>query len=113
MNCTFANGAENQDVSICKLVTGELVVGKVSTADELIRDAALIVPREVKEGEDTKFGFYVIPYGFPMIQKITNETLSLNNVIKVFPPLNGFEDVVSMYFKILEKEATADDQSNL
>ena len=107
MDCTFAKGAESQDISICKLVTGELVVGKVSIADELIHNAALIVPREVKEGEETKFGFYVIPYGFPMIQRITDETLSLNNVIKVFPPLNGFADVVSMYLKILEKEATA------
>lgn len=108
MNCTFAKGAEGQDISICKLVTGELVVGKVSVEDELIYDVALIVPREVKEGEETKFGFYVIPYGFPMTQKIINEVLSLNNVIKVFQPLNGFEDVVSMYLKILEKETTTD-----
>jgi hypothetical protein len=42
-----------------------------------------------------------------MIQRITSEALSLVHVIKVFPPLNGFEDVVSMYLKILEKETTA------
>ena len=107
MNCTFANGAKDHDISVCKLVTGELVVGKVNISDELIHDVALIVPREVKESEETKFGFYVIPYGFPMIQRITSEALSLAHVIKVFPPLNGFEDVVSMYLKILEKEATA------
>lgn len=105
MNCTFASGATDHDITISKLVTGELVVGKLSTTDEMIHDVALIVPREVKQDEETKFGFYVIPYGFPMIQRITNETISLVNVVKVFPPLNGFEDVVSMYLKIMQKEA--------
>ena len=111
MNYTFANGSKDHDIAICKLVTGELVVGRVSTADELVHDVALIVPREVKQEEETKFGFYVIPYGFPMTQKITNETLSLASVIKVFPPLNGFEDVVSMYLKIIQKE-TSEDSKN-
>jgi len=104
MNCTFAKDAHNHDISVCKLVTGELVVGKVSMTDELIHDVALIVPKEIEQDKETKFGFYVIPYGFPMIQKITNETLSLVNVIKVFPPLNGFEDVIAMYLKIIQKE---------
>lgn len=104
MNCTFALGAKGHEVVICKLVTGELVAGKINQEDEILEDVALIVPREIKKEEETKFGFYVIPYGFPMIQTITKENLSLTHVIKVYPPLNGFEDVVDMYSKITDKE---------
>ena len=104
MSCVFALGAVENEVCICKLVTGELVAGKVDVDGGMIRDVALIVPREVKEEEKAKFGFYVIPYGFPMTQRISKEDLSLDHVIKVFPALNGFEDVISMYFKITQKE---------
>lgn len=107
MNCTFALDAMNHDVVICKLVTGELVVGKVDLATETVDDVGLIIPREVKpeEQSENKFGFYTVPYGFPMSQSITGEKLNLVHVIKVFPPLGGFEDVVSMYNKIIAKEA--------
>jgi hypothetical protein len=104
MDCTFANGVNVNDVIVCKLVTGELAVGRVDVTEELVRDVALIVPKEVKQDEETKFGFYVIPYGFPMVQKVTGETLSLISVVKVFTPTNGFEDVVSMYLKIIQRE---------
>lgn len=107
MNCAFALEATGHEVSICKLVTGELVVGRVNLSTEVINDVGLIIPREVKQEEDSdnKFGFYVVPYGFPMVQRILGETINLVNVIKVFPPLGGFEDVVSMYIQITTKEA--------
>jgi len=107
MNCAFALGSTDNEISICKLVTGELIVGKVNLLTEIVNDVALIVPREVKpeENNDNKFGFYVIPYGFPMIQRILGETINLVNVIKVFPPLGGFEKVVTMYLQITAKEA--------
>jgi len=107
MDCTFANGVQVGDINVCKIVTGELVIGKVDVTEGLLNDVALIVPKEIKQEEETKFGFYVIPYGFPMAQRVTGETISLVHVIKVFPPLHGFEDVISMYLKIVQKEAEA------
>lgn len=107
MNCTFALGAMDHEVIICKLVTGELVIGKVDLAGEMLRDVGLIIPREVKpeESSENKFGFYVVPFGFPMAQSISRECLSLVHAVKVFPPLGGFGDVVSMYIQITAKEA--------
>ena len=107
MNCTFALGAIGHEISICKLVTGELIIGKINTTTETVSDVGLIIPREVKseENKDNKFGFYVVPYGFPMVQRILGETIGLVSVIKVFPPLGGFEEVVTMYIQITTKEA--------
>lgn len=107
MNCAFASGAMGHEISICKLVTGELIIGKINPATEVVSDVGLIIPREVKQEEnsDNKFGFYVVPYGFPMVQRILGETINLVNIIKVFPPLGGFEDVVTMYVQITTKEA--------
>lgn len=107
MDCTFALDAMNHDVVICKLVTGELVIGKVVLATESVTDVGLIIPRDVKQEENSenKFGFYIVPYGFPMAQTVLGEKLSLAHVVKVFPPLGGFEDVVSMYIQITTKEA--------
>jgi hypothetical protein len=107
MNCTFASGSVGHEISICKLVTGELIIGRVNTSSEVVTDVGLIIPREVKpeENNDNKFGFYVVPYGFPMVQRILGETISLASIIKVFPPLGGFEDVVTMYIQITTKEA--------
>ena len=51
-----------------------------------------------------KFGFYVVPYGFPMAQSITGESLNLASAVKVFAPLGGFGDVVSTYTQITAKE---------
>lgn len=107
MNCTFASGSTGHEISICKLVTGELIIGRVDPTSEVVNDVGLIIPREVKpeENSDNKFGFYVVPYGFPMVQRILGETISLVSIIKVFPPLGGFEDVVTMYIQITTKEA--------
>lgn len=106
MNCSFALGATDCDVVICKLVTGELVVGKLVLTTEKLMDVGLIIPRDVKDekSDKNKFAFYIVPYGFPMAQTIINEELSLVNVVKVFAPLGGFEDVVTMYNKITAKE---------
>ena len=100
MNCSFALGATSCEIVICKLVTGELVVGKLSLTTEKLLDVGLIIPRDVKEKESdkSKFAFYIIPYGFPMVQTITNEELNLTNIVKVFAPLGGFEDVVTNRF---------------
>ena len=107
MNCAFASGTTGHEISICKLVTGELIVGRINLSTEVVNDVGLIIPREVKQEEDSdnKFGFYVVPYGFPMVQRILGETINLVSIIKVFPPLGGFEDVVNMYIQITTKEA--------
>ena len=106
MDCAFATNAMDHDIVICKLVTGELVIGKVNLVTETIKDVGLIIPRDVKseESSETKFAFYVVPYGFPMAQRITGESLNLAGVIKIFAPLGGFEDVVSTYIQITAKE---------
>ena len=108
MNCAFATNATNHDIVICKLVTGELVIGKVNLSTEMINDVGLIIPRDVKQEEkedsENKFGFYVVPYGFPMAQSITGESLNLASAVKVFAPLGGFGDVVSTYVQITAKE---------
>lgn len=108
MDCAFALESTDHEVSICKLVTGELIVGKVNLTTETVNDVGLIVPRDVKQEESTesKFGFYVVPYGFPMVQRILGEVINLVHVIKIFPPLGGFEEVSDMYIQIVAKEAT-------
>lgn len=103
-NFTFAHGAQEQEVAVYKLVTGELVIGKLNKEENIIENVALIMPREVQENGENKFGFYVVPYGFPMTQKIVDESLCMTHVIKVFSPVGGFEDVLEMYTKIITKE---------
>lgn len=107
-NYTFAAGVPEHGVAICKLVTGELIIGKITLTLEEIEDVALIMPREVKQEGENKFGFYTVPYGYPMTQKIIGETINLAHVIKIFSPLGGFEDVLKMYTKITEKEREQD-----
>lgn len=100
MSYTLANGVSNGDICIFKIVTGENLIGRLNQAASLIEDVAVLVPAQPKPGEEEekKFGFYVVPYGFPLVKAIRGETVSLDAVIKVYAS-DSFGNVQDNYLK--------------
>ena len=81
------------DIKLCKIVTGELVIGKLDYTDFLIKDVYVVRLHNVTINETgVNFQAELLPYMFPISDQPTS--LNMDTVLtKVNPP----KDILSRY----------------
>ncbi len=92
------------NVKMAKLVTGEVVVGKLNEADNTLVEVVVLQPTTPQQQQQGQGNIMLLPYGVPFTQKIEAK-ISLAHAIMVYQEVIG--DIQEKYLELMEKARQA------
>ncbi len=91
------------NIKMAKLVTGEVVVGKVNNEANVLEEVVVFQPTPPQQ-QQTQGQIMLLPYGYPFTQKLEAK-ISLNHVVMIYSEIIG--DTKDRYLELLEKARLA------